>query len=77
MEHDYTKCDVCGIDLGPDKMHIVIDNGRLTRHVYCCRKHRYVGVDTLYGVQVQQRTDSEIESLSWAFKDGKLVKGWE
>jgi hypothetical protein len=40
----YDWCWVCGAELGPDKMHVLIDNGRLMRHTYCCRKHRYVQV---------------------------------
>ena len=27
MARDYTKCDVCGDEMGPDKLHVVIDNG--------------------------------------------------
>lgn len=86
--HDsvYDWCWVCGAPLGPDKMHILIDNGRVMRHTYCCRKHRYVAVEVpgtrtgTLGVaewRTQERTDLEIESLSSAFKDGKLKEGWE
>jgi len=75
---DYSKCEVCGEDIGPDKMHIVIDNGRVTRHTYAHRRHRYVVVtlgDTVS--KIQERTDLEIESLASAFRFGKLQKGWE
>lgn len=75
----YDWCWICGAPLGPDKMHVLIDNGRVVRHTYCCRKHRYVVVLLADKVttQVQTRTDHEIEALSWAFKDGTLKPGWE
>lgn len=85
-ESIYDWCWVCGLPLGPDKMHVMIDNGRVLRHTYCCRKHRYVVVEvtttkvpgaTVVDRMIQTRSDSEIENLAWAFKDGKLEAGWE
>lgn len=77
-ESVYDWCWVCGMPLGPDKMHVMIDNGRLPRHTYCCRKHRYVKVDVgLREPMLQTRSDYEIESLSMAFKSGALKPGWE
>lgn len=79
----YDWCWVCGLPLGPDKMHVLIDNGRVTRHTYCCRKHRYVVVDVPHPhenagcTMVQQRTDLEVESLAMAFRSGELKAGWE
>ena len=83
MDKDYTKCEVCGLGMGVDKLHIVIDNGRVMRHTYCCRKHRYVMVappgqfEGGVRAQVQSRTDLEIESLAHAFRLGELPLGWE
>ena len=86
MGIDYAHCWVCGDLMGPDKMHVLIDNGRVTRHVYCCRKHRYVVVEvpgTRQGVlgpvatRIQERTDLEIESLALAFRAGELAPRWE
>ena len=79
-ESVYDWCWVCGLPLGPDKMHVMIDNGRLLRHTYCCRKHRYVVVeigDPVVAREVQVRTDHEIESLAHAFRAGELAPGWE
>ena len=76
-DRDYSKCDVCGIDLEPDRMHVMVDNGMIIRNVYCCRKHRYVTV-TFDGQDfVQTRTDREIENLHLQFRNGKLAVGWE
>jgi hypothetical protein len=79
MPVDYSKCQVCGYDLGPDPMHVVIDNGRVTRHTYAHRRHRYVVVriDPTVEPQVQTRTDLEIEALAFAFRSGELKEGWE
>ena len=44
VERDYSKCDVCGLPQDADKMHVVIDNGIVTRHTYAHRRHRYVVV---------------------------------
>jgi hypothetical protein len=73
----YDWCWVCGVRLGPDKMHVLIDNGRFQRHTYCCRKHRYVVVLLPGTSRIQERTDLEIESLAAAFKMGELQPGWE
>jgi len=77
-ESVYDWCWVCGQRLGPDKMHVLIDNGRVMRHTYCCRRHRYVVV-LVGGVHevVQERSDLEIESLASSFKSGELLPGWE
>jgi hypothetical protein len=48
-ERDYTRCDICGVILTPDRMHIIIDNGVVIRNTYCCRKHRYVKVVSVLG----------------------------
>jgi hypothetical protein len=48
-DRDFTKCDICGIDLVPDRMHVMIDNGMVIRNTYCCRKHRYVKVTSILG----------------------------
>jgi len=78
MEHDYSKCDVCGITTGPDRLHIMIDNGRVTRHTYACRKHRYVMVEVAGGEKIRQtRSDIEIEALAHAFRFKELEVGWE
>jgi hypothetical protein len=68
-----------GLDIGPDKIHVMIDNGHSLRHTYCHRRHRYVIVDLGPNVaaQTQQRSDYEIEGLAWALRDGKLKVGWE
>lgn len=88
-ESVYDWCWVCGQRLGPDKMHVLIDNGRVMRHTYCCRRHRYVsvmvaakiiedgGATTVPQFVIQERTDLEIESLASAFKAGELKPGWE
>lgn len=86
-QRDYSKCDVCGQGLGPDKLHVVIDNGHVTRHTYCCRRHRYImvglsakqrgGYADTFPPQVQERSDLEIEGLASAFREGKLEVGWE
>lgn len=74
----YDWCWVCGDPVGPDKLHVLYDNGRSTQHVYCCRKHRYVEVILGSGKSViQNRSDLEILSLADAFKRGKLAEGWE
>lgn len=74
---DFTVCDVCGVDLPIDSMHVMIDNGYLIRNVFCCRKHRYVTV--LYNNKefVQERTDRELERLAQKFRSGELQVGWE
>lgn len=85
-ESIYDWCWVCGVPLGADKMHVLIDNGRVMRHTYCCRKHRYVVVEvttskvpgaTVVDRMIQTRSDLEVESLSFAFKEGRLQPGWE
>jgi hypothetical protein len=45
-DRDYSKRDVCGADLGPDKIHIMIDNGRVARHTYCCLSGRQRSVES-------------------------------
>ena len=79
-DEKYTLCNVCGDEMGPDRLHVVIDNGHVTRHTYCCRRHRYVVVELAVsgmGGIVQGRTDLEIESLAAAYRSGDLKKGWE
>jgi len=74
------KCNVCGIEMGPDQLHVLIDNGHVMRHTYCCRKHRYVAVEVAasgMGPVIQERSDREIESLAHAFRMGRLRIGWE
>lgn len=44
FERDFTRCDICGIPLTPDRMHVQIDNGVVIRNTYACRQHRYVKV---------------------------------
>lgn len=87
MDRDYSKCDVCGEDIGPDKLRITIDNGHIARHTYAHRRHRYVivelrtaqrhGLADVFGPQIQTRTDAEIEHLGFEFRAGKLKVGWE
>lgn len=48
-DRDFTKCDVCGDTLGPDRMHVIIDNGVVIRNTYACRRHRYVKVTSELG----------------------------
>jgi hypothetical protein len=74
---DYTKCGVCGLPLEKDRMHILIDNGRVMRHTYAHRRHRYVEVNLTHTTQVQTRTDLEIEHLAFLFRLGQLKEGWE
>lgn len=77
---DYSKCDVCGLSIGPDKLHITIDNGRVMRHTYAHRRHRYVLVvlgSLGQHSQIQERTDQEIEGLAMALRAGELEVGWE
>lgn len=76
---DSSKCNVCGLPFdGPDKMHIVIDNGVVMRHTYAHRRHRYVKVEVPGApVQVQERSDLEVESLAHALRFGHLQEGWE
>lgn len=50
-DRDFSRCDVCGDHLEPDRLHIMIDNGLTIRNTYCCRKHRYVRVDTILGTK--------------------------
>lgn len=73
----YDWCWVCGKPLGPDRMHVMIDNGVVTRHTYACRGHRYVIVRVGNHDEVQTRTDYEIESLAHSFRFGELKPGWE
>ena len=49
MDRDFSHCDVCGVDITPDRMHIMIDNGLTIRNTYACRKHRYVKVVSILG----------------------------
>jgi len=56
-ERDFTKCDVCGDHLGPDRMHVMIDNGVVIRNTYACRKHRYVKVISVLG---GDKTDTHV-----------------
>lgn len=74
---DYTKCDVCGVDLESDRLHVMVDNGYLIRNVFCCRKHRYVEVEFNGKKFIQDRTDREIEHLANQFRNGQLPVGWE
>ena len=74
---DYSKCQVCGLDLGPDRLKIVIDNGRIFRHTHAHRRHRYVEVQVGSRTKIATRTDLEIESLAHAFRAGELAVGWE
>jgi hypothetical protein len=74
---DYSKCDVCGITLEPDRLQIMIDNGYQIRNVFCCRKHRYVEVDFNGNTYTQDRSDREIEHLATQFRNGQLSVGWE
>jgi len=74
---DYSKCDVCGIPLDTDRLHIMVDNGYLIRNVFCCRKHRYVEVDFGEKTYIQDRSDREIEHLANQFRNGQLQVGWE
>lgn len=81
-DEKYTVCNVCGDEMGPDRLHVVIDNGRVTRHTYCCRRHRYVVVEVksdgvVYARETQMRSDLEIESLAFSYRLGELKKGWE
>jgi len=63
LDTTYDLCNICGEEMGPDKLHIVIDNGHVARHTYAHRRHRYVMVtppgQAVNGIhtQVQQRTD--------------------
>jgi hypothetical protein len=74
---DYSKCDVCGITLEPDRLQVMIDNGYQIRNVFCCRKHRYVEVDFNGKIYIQDRSDREIEHLATQFRNGQLPIGWE
>ena len=74
---DYTLCDVCSLPIGPDKIHIVIDNGHFVRHTYAHRRHRYVRVEAFNTEHTQERTDLEIETLAHARRAGELAVGWE
>jgi hypothetical protein len=85
MDRDFSKCDVCGQDQEIDRLHVLIDNGRSMRHVYCCRRHRYVtvfvkrhdGIALDFPPQIQMRSDLELEHLRHEFLNGRLAKGWE
>lgn len=70
-------CQVCGAAMGPDRLHILIDNGIAMRHTYCCRRHRYTLVKVGSHEIVQERSNREIESLKRALAAGELAPGWE
>lgn len=76
-QRDYTKCDVCGIPLEPDRMHVMIDNGNFIKNLFVCRRHRYVQVEFAGKTFVQERTDRELDHLSNQFRNGQLPEGWE
>lgn len=73
----FDKCHVCGIDMPKDPLHLVLGSYQAPRHVYCCRKHRYVQVEVGDQVMWQERSDLEIESLAFKFRAGELPVGWE
>jgi hypothetical protein len=76
-ERDYNRCDVCGVLLEPDRLHIMINNGHLIRNVFCCRKHLYVMVEFEGKKYMQERTDRELEHLSNQYRQGRMPEGWE
>ena len=76
-ERDYTKCDVCGIALEADRLHIMVNNGHLIRNIFCCRKHLYVSVEFESKKYIQERTERELEHLANQYRQGRLEQGWE
>ena len=77
VERDYNKCDVCGITLEADRLHIMVNNGHLIRNIFCCRKHLYVSVEFEGKKYIQERTDRELEHLANQYRNGRLDTGWE
>jgi hypothetical protein len=76
-DRDFTHCEVCGTDMPPDRLHVIIDNGIAIRSTYCCPKHRYRTVEYVGKAFVQERTDREIENLAFKFRAGELKPSWE